>query len=67
MKCQRRLKGEEAQFRVHTDKFDIEVCAACAKEAQEIGVRVELIGSHFPVFFEDQDLFAPQTLLGCIA
>ncbi len=56
MKCQRCLKNEEAQFRVHNKKIDVNVCAPCAKEAQQIGIRVELIGGHFPVFFENEDL-----------
>jgi ribosome-binding protein aMBF1 (putative translation factor) len=41
MKCERCLKGKEAQYRVHTDLIDMKVCAACAEEAGRLGIAVE--------------------------
>jgi hypothetical protein len=40
MKCERCLR-EEARFRVRTDLIDMKVCAACAAEAQRLGLVVE--------------------------
>jgi hypothetical protein len=42
MKCQRCLKGEAA-YRVHSDAIDMKVCAACAEEAQRLGIAVEVL------------------------
>ena len=41
MKCQRCLRGEAA-YRVHSDAIDMKVCAACAEEAQRLGIAVEV-------------------------
>jgi hypothetical protein len=43
MKCERCWRGEEAKFRVHTDIIDIRVCAACADEARELGIAVDVL------------------------
>jgi len=41
MKCERRLSGEEATYRVYSDALEITVCAACADEARKLGIGVE--------------------------
>ena len=41
MKCERCLSREEATYRVYTDALDMAVCAACANEAQKLGIGVE--------------------------
>ena len=43
MKCQRCFRGEEAKYRVYTDIIDMKVCAACAEEARELGIAVEVL------------------------
>lgn len=43
MTCQRCLSAE-ARFRAFTDLMDIAVCAACAEEAQKLGIPVEPLG-----------------------
>jgi hypothetical protein len=43
MKCQRCLRGEEATHRVYTDVMDIKVCAACADEARELHIGIEVL------------------------
>ena len=45
MKCQRCLRGEEATYRVYTDVIDMKVCAACADEARELGIAVEVLAN----------------------
>ena len=42
MKCQRCSNGEAA-YRVHSDAIDMKVCAACAEEAQRLGIAVEVL------------------------
>jgi ribosome-binding protein aMBF1 (putative translation factor) len=43
MKCERCLRGEEAKFRVHSDVIDMKVCGACAEEAGELGIAVDVL------------------------
>ena len=43
MKCQRCFRGEEAKYRVYTDIIDMKVCVACAEEARELGIAVEVL------------------------
>ena len=43
MKCERCWRGEEAKFRVHTDVIDMKVCRACAEEARELGIAVDVL------------------------
>jgi hypothetical protein len=45
MKCERCLRGKEATYRVYTDVIDMKVCAACADEARELGLAVEVLGT----------------------
>lgn len=41
--CERCLRGEEAKYRVNTDVIDMQVCAACAEEAGELGIAVDVL------------------------
>ena len=43
MKCRRCLRGEEATHRVYTDVMDVKVCAACAEEARELRIGIEVL------------------------
>jgi citrate lyase beta subunit len=43
MKCQRCIKGAEATYRVYSDAMEMKVCAACAAEAQRLGLATELL------------------------
>ena len=33
----------KAKFRVHTDVIDMKVCRACAEEARELGIAVDVL------------------------
>jgi hypothetical protein len=42
MKCERCLKDEAtAEYRVFSEIIDMKVCAACADEAEKLGISVE--------------------------
>ena len=43
MKCRRFLRGKEATHRVYTDVMDVKVCAACAEEARELRIGIEVL------------------------
>jgi len=43
MKCQRCIRGIEATYRVYSDAMEMKVCAACAAEAQRLGLAIELL------------------------
>jgi hypothetical protein len=44
MVCQR-CGMKEARYRTYSDILDIEVCETCAREAQQLGIAVEVPGS----------------------
>jgi hypothetical protein len=37
------LRGKETTHRVYTDVMDVNVCAACAEEARELRLAVEIL------------------------
>ena len=43
MKCQRCCGREEAVYRVRSDVIDMKVCAACADEARELHIGIEVL------------------------
>lgn len=47
MVCQR-CGMKEARYRTYSDILDIEVCETCAREAQQLGLAVEVPGSKKP-------------------
>ena len=42
MKCQRCYQNTHAIYRAFTDVLDMKVCPACAAQARELGILVEL-------------------------
>ena len=44
MNCQRCCGREEAVYRVRSDAIDMKVCVACADEARNLGLVVEVLG-----------------------
>ena len=43
MKCERCSTDEDATYRVYTDAMEMKVCAACAAEAQKLGIASEAL------------------------
>ena len=43
MKCQRCIRGAEATYRVYSDAMEMKVCAACAAEAERLGLAIALL------------------------
>jgi hypothetical protein len=37
------MRGVEATYRVYSDAMEMKVCAACAAEAQRLGLAIELL------------------------
>ncbi len=42
MNC-KRCRDNRAEYRARTDKMNIEVCEACAREARRLGIAVQVL------------------------